>query len=143
MAKLVIDQNLFWRQTPKHISEMTPSEMKAMQNAVQDAAVKFVNDNGFGGLSHGGWFNFYAALQDAVFGEWSKAKHEFEPHQQRVVKEKEELDKKVNALSAFIGESPIFDTLDQDEQERLKEQNDVMWLYSEILGKRIAAFGSA
>lgn len=63
-----------------------------------------------------------------------------QPHQQRVVDEKAELDKKASALSDFIGNNPLFDTLDNDEQERLKEQNDVMWQYSEILGKRIAAF---
>lgn len=62
------------------------------------------------------------------------------PHQQRVVDEKEELDKKATALSAFIGTNQIFETLDPAEQERLKEQNDVMWQYSEILGARIAAF---
>ena len=45
------------------------------------------------------------------------------------------------ALSNFIGKSPVFETLDQAEQERLKEQNEVMWQYSEILGARIAAFG--
>jgi len=64
----------------------------------------------------------------------------YQPHQQRVVDEKTELDKKAHALSQFIGLSPIFGTLDADEQERLKEQNDVMWQYSEILGARIAAF---
>lgn len=63
-----------------------------------------------------------------------------QPHQQRVVDEKTELDTKANALSNFIGTSPIFDTLDAAEQERLKQQNDVMWQYSEILGARIAAF---
>ncbi len=62
------------------------------------------------------------------------------PHQQRVVDEKIELDKKATALSAFVGNSPIFLTLDAAEQERLREQNDVMWRYSEILGARIAAF---
>ena len=62
------------------------------------------------------------------------------PYQQRVVDEKTELDKKANDLSTFIGHNPIFETLDLAEQERLKEQNDVMWLYSEILGKRIEAF---
>ncbi len=62
------------------------------------------------------------------------------PHQQRVVDEKTELDKKAHALSQFIGHSPIFETIDAEEQERLKEQNDIMWQYSEILGKRIAAF---
>lgn len=65
---------------------------------------------------------------------------ELQPHQQRVVDEKAELDKKAYALSDFIGYNPIFETLDPAEQERLKEQNDVMWQYSEILGARIAAF---
>lgn len=65
---------------------------------------------------------------------------ELQPHQQRVVDEKTELDKKATALSQFIGNSPIFGTLDTAEQERLKEQNDVMWQYSEILGARIAVF---
>lgn len=63
-----------------------------------------------------------------------------EPYQQRVVDEKAELDLKAQTLSAFIGYSDIFPTLDAAEQERLKEQNDVMWRYSEILGARIAAF---
>ena len=65
---------------------------------------------------------------------------ELQPHQQRVVDEKTELDKKANALSNFIGNSPIFETLDAAEQERLKHQNDVMWQYSEILRARIEAF---
>lgn len=60
--------------------------------------------------------------------------------QQRVVDEKVELDKKAQALSEFIGENPIFETLDQAEQERLKVQNDLMWQYSTILGERIANF---
>ena len=63
-----------------------------------------------------------------------------QPHQQRVVDEKTELDAKAKALSDFIGNSDIFPTLDAAEQERLKEQNDVMWQYSEILRKRIEAF---
>lgn len=63
-----------------------------------------------------------------------------QPHQQRVVMEKEELDKRARALSEFIGTSHTFTTLDPAEQERLKGQNDVMWQYSEILGARIAAF---
>ena len=67
-------------------------------------------------------------------------KEKMQPHQQRVVDEKAELDKKARDLSAFIGLNPIFETLDAAEQERLKEQNDIMWQYSEILGTRIAAF---
>ena len=63
-----------------------------------------------------------------------------QPHQQRVVDEKTELDKKANALSQFIGVNPIFGDIDPDEQDRLREQCEIMWQYSEILGKRIAAF---
>ena len=69
-----------------------------------------------------------------------KAGLALQPHQQRVVDEKNELDTKANALSQFIGLSPIFEKLDAAEQERLKLQNDVMWQYSEILAARIAAF---
>ena len=69
-----------------------------------------------------------------------KAGLALQPHQQRVVDEKNELDTKANALSQFIGLSPIFEKLDAAEQERLKLQNDLMWQYSEILGERIANF---
>lgn len=65
---------------------------------------------------------------------------ELQPHQQRVVDEKAELDAKATALSKFIGESLIFPNIDAAEQKRLKEQCEVMWQYSEILGARIAAF---
>ena len=62
------------------------------------------------------------------------------PHQQRVVDEKNELDVKAKALSNFIGLNPVFADIDAEEQERLKEQCEIMWEYSEILEKRIAAF---
>ena len=64
----------------------------------------------------------------------------YQPFQQRVVDEKTELDTKAKALSEFIGLSAMFLKLDAAEQERLREQCEVMWVYSEILGKRIAAF---
>jgi hypothetical protein len=63
-----------------------------------------------------------------------------QPHQQRVVEEKEALDIKATALSEFIGNSAFFPSLDEAEKLRLRAQNDIMWLYSEILGARIAAF---
>lgn len=65
-----------------------------------------------------------------------------EPHQQRVVDEKSELDERAKKLSDFIGLNPVFETIDAEEQERMKEQCEIMWQYSEILGKRIAAFTS-
>ncbi len=61
-------------------------------------------------------------------------------YQQRVVDEKIELDKKANALSQFIGADPRFDDIDPIDQELMKEQCEAMWLYSEILGKRIFRF---
>ena len=63
-----------------------------------------------------------------------------QPHQQRAVDEKTALDEKIAALSNFIGTNPTFGTLDSAEQGRLKEQNEIMLQYSEILGRRIAAF---
>lgn len=66
---------------------------------------------------------------------------QYEPHEQRVLDEKAELDTKATALSNFIGLSPVFAKLDPAEQERLKEQCEVMHQYREILGARIAAFG--
>lgn len=65
---------------------------------------------------------------------------ELAPHQQRVVDEKSELDTKIKALGRFIGSSPSFETICDGEKERLKEQHCIMLKYSEILGKRIAAF---
>jgi hypothetical protein len=65
---------------------------------------------------------------------------QLKPHQQRVVDEQAELYKKATALSHFIGENPVFATIDAAEQERLREQCEVMWEYWEILDARIAAF---
>ena len=63
-----------------------------------------------------------------------------QPHQQRVIQERDELKTKATALSEFIGNSAVFETIDADEQERLKEQCETMGRYLEILDSRIAAF---
>jgi hypothetical protein len=62
-----------------------------------------------------------------------------QPHQQRVVDEKSELDNKLEKLTAFF-DGKIFPTLTTAEQRRLRTQASVMMRYSEILGERIAAF---
>lgn len=62
-----------------------------------------------------------------------------QPHQQRVVDEKEALDEKLNKLVEFF-ETPIFAALPADEQSRLARQCEHMGKYSEVLGERIAAF---
>jgi hypothetical protein len=64
-----------------------------------------------------------------------------QPHQERVVTEKRELDEKLAKLKTFIFEDgKIFNTLDPAERDRLEDQFTAMTRYSAILGKRIAAF---
>lgn len=63
-----------------------------------------------------------------------------QPHQQRVFDEKQELDLKINGLGMFIKSSPLFDTLDLNEQWRLTTQMHIMIQYSGILEARIKAF---
>lgn len=62
-----------------------------------------------------------------------------QPHQQRVIDEKAELDEKLTKLVAFFG-NPLWATLPIAEQERLSRQSEVMRQYSNILEERIAAF---
>jgi hypothetical protein len=62
------------------------------------------------------------------------------PHEERVVEEKAELDKKIAALKAFIEVDGRFGTLPRDECQRLRDQYAVMLDYSRILSSRIAAF---
>lgn len=62
-----------------------------------------------------------------------------QPHQERVVIEKHELDSKREKLTVFVG-SEVYRTLDTAEQYRLNRQLEAMTLYSNILGERIAAF---
>lgn len=62
-----------------------------------------------------------------------------QPHQQRVVDEKAELDEKLAKLSAFF-DTPIYAGLSNAEQHRLHGQSVAMKAYSDILGQRIEAF---
>ena len=63
-----------------------------------------------------------------------------QPHQQRVVDEKSELDDKREKLSAFKASNPLYFQLPEAEQHRLSRQLAIMTEYSEVLGERIAAF---
>ena len=67
------------------------------------------------------------------------AEMKVEEFQQRVIKEKVELDSKIQRLVAFTT-TRIFMALDDAEKGRLQYQCDAMYLYSRILGDRIAAF---
>ena len=64
---------------------------------------------------------------------------ELQPHQQRVVTEKAELDEKLAKLDAF-GRTTLFASLPAEEQGRLNRQHSLMEQYSAVLGERIAAF---
>ena len=64
-----------------------------------------------------------------------------QPHQERVVTEKQELDEKLAKLKVFIFEDgKIFNTLAAEERDRLERQYTAMKQYSDVLGNRIAAF---
>ena len=63
----------------------------------------------------------------------------YEPHQQRVVNEKIDLDEKREKLGGFF-ETSMFRNLDSAEQARLRYQAVTMREYSAVLGERIAAF---
>lgn len=65
---------------------------------------------------------------------------ELQPHQQRVVTEKEELSEKLTKLLAFF-QTPIFAGLSEAEQSRLRNQARFMDGYAAVLEERIAAFG--
>jgi len=66
---------------------------------------------------------------------------QFQPHQQRVIDEKGELDQRRKKLESFYSTS-LFHSLPESEQSLLLRQGVAMRNYSEILGERIAAFGA-
>ncbi len=63
-----------------------------------------------------------------------------EPHQQRVVAERNELDERLAKLEEFRDYSPIFKGLSKAEQRRLVRQASYMELYRDVLDERIEAF---
>lgn len=60
--------------------------------------------------------------------------------QERVVKEKEELDDKIGKLQHFLNDNSTYAGLPEAEQLRMSEQLSAMTRYSEILGERIKNF---
>lgn len=65
-----------------------------------------------------------------------------QPHQQRVVDERDDLVEKLGKLGDFVASNPIFKKLPSDEQERLLAQHGFMSEYARVLSERIAAFPS-
>lgn len=62
-----------------------------------------------------------------------------QPHQQRVVDEKNELSERLAKLLAFF-QGPTFQTLNEAERSRLRNQARFMDGYAAVLEERIAAF---
>lgn len=62
-----------------------------------------------------------------------------QPHQERVVTERDELQEKLTKLAAFFP-SKIFAGLDESERLRLTKQLGLMEGYRDVLNERIAAF---
>lgn len=74
-------------------------------------------------------------------GEDSPSFKALEPWQQRVVKEKDELDEKRNRLTTFKEENHrIYSALPAEEKVRLTRQAHLMREYSRVLGERIEAW---
>lgn len=64
---------------------------------------------------------------------------ELQPHQQRVVEERTELETKLGKLQTFIT-GPKFRDIPDAEQGRLVLQHHIMNSYALVLEQRIAAF---
>lgn len=62
-----------------------------------------------------------------------------QPHEQRVLDEKEALDEKLSKLKAFTG-TETFSNLDEQNTTLLLKQVDAMQQYSDILAARIELF---
>lgn len=77
--------------------------------------------------------------QKLAAGEAHAGYSTMQPHQQRVVDERVDLDSKRAKLETFLN-TPTFAGLDTTEQGRLITQCAVMNAYSDVLGDRIAAF---
>ena len=62
-----------------------------------------------------------------------------QPHEQRVLDEKRELDNKIELLALFT-HGTVFNELPDEDKTLLTKQHSAMSIYSHILGQRIARF---
>lgn len=66
-------------------------------------------------------------------------KEQLQPHEQRVVDERNELIEKITKLHAFFT-TDVFTHLQDEDQNLLEEQVQLMMNYSDVLLKRINRF---
>lgn len=69
-----------------------------------------------------------------------KVEKKMEEYQIRVIAEKEEIDSKLKHLRAFFVAMGAFGELPEAERRRLRRQEAIMGLYSDVLEERIIAF---
>ena len=87
------------------------------------------------------WAHLGFVLQWAKYGLNAKQKPVLPPHIQRVIDEYKQLDDRTTKLAKFIAESPIYQSLAEDEKEDMKEQLTSMYKYSNILASRLNRVG--
>uniref|UniRef100_A0A6M3KZ55 Uncharacterized protein n=1 Tax=viral metagenome TaxID=1070528 RepID=A0A6M3KZ55_9ZZZZ len=63
-----------------------------------------------------------------------------EDYQKRVIEEKKELDSKIERLRAFMASDYFNNGIPSDEQKRMRRQELIMELYSEVLSDRMEHF---
>jgi hypothetical protein len=121
-----------------HLSALIDSPPEPSE-ALKKAAASFKGSDAVYTIPQGNNMEL-ARLEEERAAEQSAQK--LEPHQQRVVNEKAELDKKVEAINNFIEYNPTFHAsfITDGERARLVKQRIHMTEYSKVLGERIAAF---
>lgn len=63
-----------------------------------------------------------------------------QPHQERVIQERDDLVEKLNKLYDFTHRNPLFNDLAREDADLLVEQAECMSRYADCLNKRIARF---
>lgn len=88
------------------------------------------------------WGHLGFVLQWAKYGiNVGPEESKYPPHIERVINEYKELDDRSTKLAKFIAESPIYQSLVEDEKEDMKEQLTAMYKYSNILASRLDRVG--
>ena len=80
------------------------------------------------------------SINDTLAEDWQVGGCCVPLHQQRVLDEKAELADRLAKLDAFILDNPVFLTLPEAEQARMKRQAAAMATYCDVLGDRIQHF---
>lgn len=84
------------------------------------------------------WSHLGFVLQWAKYGLNAESKKDKYPsHVQRMIDEYKELDDRINKLASFINTNPIFETLQNEEQEDMKAQLIWMHKYINVLANRL------